>query len=148
MIRFKLKNICLFCRFLFLSPKFAPPLFLSVRDEEKGKLLDNALIERNFVDDGIHMTEPSFMKCVENIDEFKFPLSRMGNPRNIPARQYVHRSGSLFIRLLRDEKGLVILVGLENTKQIKTDKDIRNIAASVFQDVSAYVVSLNTPTVP
>lgn len=99
--------------------------------------MDDAILERGFVDDGIHLTEKSFLECINHAAEYKF-----GRRRRVAARQFVHRSGTLFIRLIRDENGKVILVGIENRILIGRDSSKREISRAAFRQVEAFVMSL------
>lgn len=99
--------------------------------------MDEAILERGFVDDGIHLTEKSFLDCIDNSHEYKF-----GRRRRVAARQFVHRSGTLFIRLIRDEDGRVILVGIENRMIIGRDSGQRKISRSAFRRIADFVETL------
>lgn len=99
--------------------------------------MDEAILVRNFVDDGVHMTEMNFLNCVDNAGDYHF-----GRSKKIPARQFVHRSGTLFIRLIRDEKGLVILVGTDNRRLIGRDIELLKKARSAFLQIKDFVDSL------
>ena len=101
--------------------------------------MDAAILERNFVDDGIHMTEKNFLDCIDYSDEFRFGRRR----RRIPARQFVHRSGTLFIRLIRDEQGWVVLAGIENRRLMERDGELVKTARSAFCQIEAFVDSLS-----
>lgn len=110
---------------------------LCIRDKDNADRLDEAILARNFVDDGVHMTKKNFLDCIDHADDYHF-----GWRRRIPARQFVHRSGTLFIRLIRDENGLVILAGIENRRLIGRDIDLLKTARSAFRQINDFVNSL------
>jgi len=127
---------------LFLHPLVAPPM-TPVRDKDKANYVEDSLVARGFVDDGIHMTEPNFTEVIERGNEFEFPRFRMSRKhKKIPARQYVHRSGAIFVRLIRDEQGWLIVVAFENTTFIGRDFSMRTIATSKFKELSDLLNSL------
>jgi hypothetical protein len=77
----------------------APPAFC-IRDVEKARLMYTAILDLDFVNDGVFYTQTKpILECIENGDEFDF-----GRRLSTAARQYVHRSGTLFVRLLRDRR--------------------------------------------
>jgi hypothetical protein len=99
--------------------------------------VDEAILVRNFVDDGVHMTKMNFLKCIDNAGDYHF-----GWRRKIPARQFVHRSGTLFVRLIRDEKGWLILTGTDNRRLIGRDSELLKTARSAFRQIKDFVDSL------
>ena len=70
----------------------------------------------DFVDDGIHFTDPQLLDCIDGSDEFDFPKYRSGKTRHIAARQLVHRSGTVFVRKHRDGQGWAILACILNSR--------------------------------
>ena len=116
----------------------APPTFC-VRDDEKAKLLYTSLLELDFVNDGVFYTQTrQILQCIENGDEFDF-----GRRLSTAARQYVHRSGTLFVRLIRDRHGWVVVVVIPNGMHIKKDEDKRqSVAKSVFRSLQQLIGSL------
>ena len=116
----------------------APPTFC-VRDDEKAKLLYTSLLELDFVNDGVFYTQTrQILQCIENGDEFDF-----GRRLSTAARQYVHRSGTLFVRLIRDRHGWVVVVVIPNGMHIKKDEDKRQATAkSVFRNLQQLIGSL------
>lgn len=146
-----LKSSCLFrtinnvylSNFLFgnlFVVKFVAPPMTTIRDKDKAVLFEDALLKRDFVNDGIHITEPQFMDVVKGIDEFQFSENRrIKKYKAIPARQYVHRSGSLFVRLIRDEQGWLIAVAFENTTYIGRDASMRRTAIKKFQELTELI---------
>ena len=118
--------------------QLAAPSILCIRNKEDGDLLDKAILERDFVDDGIHLTEKSFLECIDNADEYQFGRRR----KRVGARQFVHRSGTLFFRLIRDENGRVILVGIENRRLTGSNNHQREISRSAFRQIEDYIKTL------
>ena len=101
-------------RNLFLSP-YRPPPIMIVREVSIAKRLYQLLLDHNFVDDGIHMTRPNFLSCVEDSTHFSFRRNRNNEITPMPGRQYVHRStGALFVRLIRDQQGWAIMACIIN----------------------------------
>lgn len=114
------------------------PTFLFVRNKDDADLIDEAILERGFVDDGIHLTDKSFLECIDKADDYKF----VGRRKWVAARQFVHRSGTLFIRLIRDDNGHIILVGIENRLLTGKDSNKREISQAAFRRVEAFLKTL------
>ena len=97
----RLFNINLSIQFLLLTFQFyrtaidrqlAVPTFITIR--EKGKEdVEDILFRLDFVYDGITITSPQFLECIDNREEFRFPHYRSGRVKAIPSPQFVHRSG-------------------------------------------------------
>jgi len=87
------------------------------------------------VHDGITITSPQFLECVDNSEDFRFPNYRSGRVKAIPAPQFVHRSGAIFIRKLTDREGKTILVGIENYRHASLENNFREIAKSTIKQV-------------
>ena len=125
---------------LFLNP-FRPPPMINFRDESKAKHLDQLLLDNDFVDDGIHMTKPNFLSCVD--DDFKFRRNDHNEIMAIAGRQYVHRpTGAIFVRLMRDEQGWAIIAGLINyrvTAEFKAEamQALDNVTNAALAGISA-----------
>jgi hypothetical protein len=127
------RSSSLFCQFK------APPT-LCIRDEEKAKTLYDALLELDFVNDGVFYTQMRpVLECIDQGNEFDF-----GRRLSTAARQFVHRSGTLFIRLLRDRRGWVIIIVIPNGAHIKKDEEPRQkVAKRTFKDLVQLVGSLS-----
>lgn len=78
------------------------------------------------------------MECIDTADEYEFA----GRRKRVAARQFVHRSGTLFIRLIRDDSGRAILVGIENRMLIGKDSKQREISRAAFRQVEAFLKTL------
>lgn len=92
--------------------------------------------------DGITMTSPQFLECIDNSEDFRFPHYRSGRVKAIPSPQFVHRSGAIFIRKLTDREGKVILAGIENYRHASVENKFRQIAKSVIKKVLDLIESL------
>lgn len=124
-------------RCIFVQFK-VPPTF-TVCDGEKAKLLYESLLDLDFVNDGVFYTQTKpILECIENGEAFDF-----GRRLSTAARSYVHRSGTLFVRLLRDRRGWVIVVVIPNSQYIKKDEaNLSATAKSVFRGLVHLVSSL------
>ena len=114
-----------------------------MRDKKKTQAIEKSLLKLDFVHDGVTITSPQFLKCIDNSDDFRFPrFHRSGKLKSIPSPQFVHRSGAIFIRKLTDREGKVILVGIENYRHASVENRFREIAKSVIEKVSDMIKSL------
>jgi len=128
---------------LYLNPFKAPAIF-TVLDKFKASQLGKALLERDFVHDGVFSTDTKpLIDCIDNGSDFDFgkrwSMAALG-------RQYVHRSGTLFVRHLVDRKGWVILVSFGNYRYIAKAEATKDIARAAFDDLTQCVDSLTAET--
>lgn len=106
-----------------------------MRDPKKAKAVEETLLKLDFVHDGITITSPQFLECIDNSEDYRFPHYRSGRVKAIPAPQFVHRSGAIFIRKLTDREGKAILVGIENYRHASEENNFREIAKSLIKEV-------------
>lgn len=119
---------------LFLHA-LAVPTFITIRDKKKAEAVEDALLKLDFVYDGITITSPQFLECINNSDDYRFPHYRSGRVKAIPSPQFVHRSGALFIRKIKDRQGKVILVGIENHRHASDENMFRDRSLAVMKKV-------------
>ena len=91
-----------------------------------------SILDLDFVNDGVFYTQTKpILECIENGDEFDF-----GRRLSTAARQFVHRTGTLFVRFLRDRRGWVIVVVISNSQHIKKDgANLSGTAKTVFRSL-------------
>lgn len=102
--------------------------------------MDDTLQKLDFVYDGVTVTSPQFLECIDG-DDFNFARYRSGMMKSIPSPQYVHRSGALFIRKLTDRSGKVILVGIENYRHASNENMFREITRRVVRQLKEIFAS-------
>lgn len=102
------------------------------------------LRKMEFIYDGTRFTNGQVLDRIERSHEFDFPKYRNGKVRGIPSRQYVHRSGALFIRFIRDRQGWSILVGIENHRHAAQDKKLRDTALELLRRVARSIDTLSS----
>lgn len=93
-----------------------------------------------FVYDGSHMSDPNEL---DDLDGFDFAINKWSIKKRkkfVPACQYLHRSGTLFARILRDSKGCAIMITYLNTRHVAGDDELRNEARKIFRDVEAFIL--------
>jgi len=127
-------------RLCFMNP-YVVPITIPVRDKSCVNSLEEALTnDFDFVSDGIHMADPN--ELVDCLDGFDFIVNRWSmNKRKkfVPAKQYLHRTGTLFIRLLRDAQGKAIVIIYLNNLHIAGDAQLLECARIIFNDVEHYI---------
>lgn len=128
-------------RDLFLHV-FAVPTVLTLRDKGKVDELTRQLMENEFIDDGIRFTDSQVLDCIEQSEDFNFPRYRSGKIRSIPSRQYVHKTGALFIRNIRDRQGWSILAAMENYRHESKENGNRETAGDLLHWFSKTVGEL------
>lgn len=118
------------------------PTLLVLRNKAQADTLDDELKKMDFVDDGIRFTNGRVLECIESGEQFDFPKFRNGKVKAIPSLQYVHRSGTLFIRHLRDRQGWSILAGFINSRHANLDNGLQNMAIDRLRKVRKMVSDL------
>jgi hypothetical protein len=96
-----------------------------------------------FVYDGCHMSDPNEL---DNLDGFDFMINKWSIKKRkkfVPANQYLHRSGTLFGRILRDSKGCAIFITYLNIRHVGSDVELRSLARNIFRDVEYFIVTNN-----
>lgn len=125
-------------RSVFLNP-FRTPLLFSVRDRFKVPTLYTTLAAKDYIHDGVFPTEASTIaECIEDGSDFKF--RRYGKLPH--ARQFLHRSGTLFVRIVVDRQGWALIVVFANSRHIARDKSLHQNCCSVLRELRDLVESL------
>jgi hypothetical protein len=126
-------------RNLFLNP-FKAPHFFVLKDKEKSDGLDKLLVEIGYLHDGVFNTDiRAVLECIESLN---FDMGNRRWAKSILGRQFVHRSGTLFVRLLTDQKGLTIVFTIGNYLYTTRDAKYRATLQNVFQELAQCMQSL------
>ena len=92
----------------------------------------------NFVYDGSHMTDPNDI----DLNGFDFVINKWSMKKRkkfVPAQQFLHRSGTLFTRLLRDTRGSAIIIIYLNQRHIQKDEQLLRCARTIFHNMKQYI---------
>jgi hypothetical protein len=123
----------------FMNP-FAVSITKPVLDKSCVDAIEKALTnDFNFVYDGNHMSDPNEIDC---LDGFKFTVNKWSIKKRkalVPARQYLHRTGTLFTRLLRDTRGSAIVIIYLNQRHIAGDVSLLECAREVFHSIEHFI---------
>jgi len=122
--------------------QFAVPSLQCVRNPMKGSQIEGILKSNGFVDDGVWMTEGQVLDCIDQGHDFDFPKYGTGRVRPIPSQQYVHRSGAVFMRCIRDRQGWAILAAIENYRHANQENGFRDTAKAIAVEVAAQIRKL------
>lgn len=107
------------------------------------------LFEQDFIADGIHMTEPSYLFTIDKIKDFKFPFKRRSTDvRSVAARQFVHRTASVFARLIVDEEARVVLAVFLNHRIIKEKEGLRPIVEAMVAKIQCFMDAFDVSAEP
>jgi hypothetical protein len=70
------------------------------------------LLKEDFIDDGLQMTDPSYLGAIDNPEHIMFPLTRRNKEiRSVAGRHFIHRpTGAVFGGLIVDEQNWVLVV--------------------------------------
>jgi hypothetical protein len=122
---------------------FKAPAIVAIRDKHKVALLDKELFDLDFLHDGVFYTDARLVatECLDNGHEFDFGKRWSKLPAG---RQFLHRSGTLFVRILTDLNGLALVVTLGNYLYMNMSKDpkLKVVAQAVFQQFSERIDAL------
>jgi hypothetical protein len=136
-------HICI-SRDLFLNPFVVPEIFC-IRQAGKVDLMTNWLLKEDFIDDGLHMTDPSYLGAIDNPEQFMFPLNRRTKEiRSVAGRQFIHRlTGAVFGRLIVDEQNWVIVVVIINKRRIR-ERNLMRTAEQLVTSMSTFIHSITS----
>ena len=105
--------------------------------------LENALTKDfNFVYDGNHLSDPNEIDFLDGFDFVVNKWSIKKRKKFVPARQYLHRSGTLFTRLLRDTRGSAVIIIYLNQRHIAGDQQLLQCARMVFHGIEGYIAEV------
>jgi len=120
-------------RNLLLNPFTRPIIWNS------GVITGNAALQtiskHGFINDGIQMTESSFLDCLDDATEFEFPRNNAGEIKSIPSAQFVHHTGTVFVRFLQDQHDNGIVFAIINNRVVEADERLFNQARTIVADL-------------
>jgi hypothetical protein len=107
--------------------------------------LDNLLADLDFLHDGVFYTDARVVatECLEKGDDFDFGKSWSSATLG---RQFLHRSGTLFVRVLFDLRGLALVAVLGNYLYTSKDPKLSAVAQKLFQQLAERIDGLTEET--
>mmetsp|Transcript_33078 Transcript_33078/g.76220 ORF Transcript_33078/g.76220 Transcript_33078/m.76220 type:complete len:86 (-) Transcript_33078:1023-1280(-) len=81
------------------------------------------------------MTESSFLDCLDDATEFEFPRNNAGEIKSIPSAQFVHHTGTVFVRFLQDQHDNGIVFAIINNRVVEADERLFNQARTIVADL-------------
>jgi hypothetical protein len=130
---------------VFVGP-FKAPAIIAIRDSHRVSLVDGLLADLGFLHDGVFYTEARVvaMECLDDGDDFDFG-KRWSRPP--VGRQFLHRSGTLFVRIVSDLHGSALVVALGNYLYMSKDPKLRVVAQNVYHQLAERIDALaKTPS--
>ncbi len=119
------------------------PIKNLVHDRDCVDAIERALTKYfDFVYDGNHMSDPN---DIESLDSFDFVANKWSSKEKkeiVVGRQYLHRTGTLFLRFLRDTRGCAIIIIYLNQRHIVGDERLLMSARAVFHRVEQYIAEV------
>ena len=131
-------------KMLFLNP-FRSPVIFTIMDPKCVESLDHKLAEIDFIHDGVFPTNRHFLDCIDRGEELDFGSKWSKLP---VGRQYVHRTGVLYVRILQDRNRKAALVAIANNMFLLKDESAEQNYKSVFGELSKCVNDLVGNTNP
>ena len=120
---------------------FIAPILLHIRDKDAVDQVERSLYSIDFIDDCMIPMETSELEKETNYD-YQFPVSRFGRRRlKAPSKQYVHLSGTLFCRIVRDMKGRGIMIVYENRRYVSGNVELTKKARLAFGRLNGLLAS-------
>ncbi len=126
------------CSNLSLNP-LKRPENITVSDSGIARAIELSLLEKfGFRDDG------QYSVLTEDVER-AFAVKMSMDQKSITAQQYLHLSGTLFVRILRDINQSVTFVFLENTPFIGNNIQLKDLVSTVFRDVHTFISHASKP---
>jgi DEPDC5 protein C-terminal region len=135
-------------RNVFWNPFRAPAIF-TVRDTSKALLVDTTLLGIDFIHDGVFYTDArSIAECIQEDGKIEFDFGQRWS-KQPAARQFVHRSGTLFVRIITDKKGWALVVAFSNYRCCTRDDSMKKQNHEAFQTLQhSLELLLDRPALP
>lgn len=122
---------------LLLNP-FRPPTIFPIRDKTRVSKLDDLLIGQDFVFDGVFFTDGADLaECIDRGRDFDFGRRR---PKG---KQYVHRSSTIFVRVVEDKKSWALVVVYQNAVHLRRKPNMHVEAEKALEDLSLAIARLS-----
>jgi len=130
---------------VYLGPFKAPAIF-EIDEREKVRALDKMLFDLDYIHDGVFHTDVrAVLDCLDRAELYDFGRRYSRLPAG---RQFVHRSGTLFVRVLTDVSVRSILVVHGNYLYMNRDKKLKVTARKVFEELKKRIGTLCMPPSP
>lgn len=118
---------------------FIAPILIHIREKEAVDRVEQSIYSLDFIDDCMIPMETAEL---EKESDYQFPVSRFGRRRlKAPSKQYVHLSGTLFCRIVRDMKGRGIVIVYENRRYVSGNVELTKKARIVFRQLKDLLAS-------
>lgn len=118
---------------------FIAPILIHIREKEAVDRIEQSIYSLDFIDDCMIPMETADL---EKESDYQFPVSRFGRRRlKAPSKQYVHLSGTLFCRIVRDMKGRGIVIVYENRRYVSGNVELTKKARIVFSQLKDLLTS-------
>ena len=121
-------------RNVFVNP-FKSPYFRVIRDRDKLEKMDEKLSNIDFIHDGVFYTNAEQVLDCLGIQDFDLRSRRWGTRSSVAGKQFVHRSGTLFVRLLSDQKKCTIIIAIGNYLLIGRNPKAKAASQRAFGDL-------------
>ena len=105
-------------------------------------MVEESLPSLGFISDGTIMMDYNEIEEDGGFSDYVFPVSRFGRRLKFPANQYVHNTGTLFVRVLRDGNGCSVVIAYENRRYTSGDDSLMKTTREVFVQLHEHITSL------
>lgn len=85
------------------------------------------------------LTNRDFLDCIDRREEFDFGSTWSKLPSG---RQVIHRTGTLYVRVIQDRGGKAVVVAIANYKYLQKDETLQEKYEKVFQQLRAVMTEV------
>ena len=128
--------------YIYYGAQFIAPPCIPVRDKEKAIIAEEALANKfHFIFEGSRYTYPQFL---DGIDQFNFQFDdntrRSKTLKEVaPGKQYIHPTGGLFVRVLKDDHGWAMFVVMKNRNLVNIDGSTHDLERSFIKEFCMFI---------
>jgi hypothetical protein len=123
---------------VYLNP-FKAHVTFKITTKDEADHLDTVLDRLDYLHDGVFFTDALDIKECVSCD---FDFARRWS-QTVAGRQFVHRSGTLFVRILTDMKGRALVVVFGNYNYFNKDETARFVSQNVFSELATSMNALD-----
>jgi len=111
---------------------FIAPIVIPVSDNVNANAVEALVHTLGFIDDGEIRMNSSDLEKSGAFSDYTFPIPRPGRRLQLRTKQYVHSTGTIFFRLVKDVNDKAGMIVYENRRYINGDDELIKTARSIF----------------
>ena len=115
-----------------LLSQFIAPVVIPICGNIKSSGVEASVQRFGFINDGEIRMNISDLKECGAFSDFRFPTPRSVRRQKLTTKQYVHSTGTVFFRLIKDVDDKAGLILYENRRYINGDDELIKTARGIF----------------